>query len=77
MRQCGILDHKWTDATYRYLSAMDSIKCVLGRRQIDIDRNPSKYGAVRHTNEYYGLWAMNGFTGQQKFRYQYNLANSY
>jgi len=77
MHDCGIFSHKWTDASYRYLSVMDAIKCVVGRRQIDIENNPQKYPGVHHANQYYRLWAINGFTGQQKFRYQYNLGNSY
>jgi len=39
MRECDIYNYKWTNQYDRYLTVMDSVKCVLGCRQKDIDAN--------------------------------------
>lgn len=59
-------DHKWTNTDSQYLLAMDTAKCIIGRREKAISREPnSKWkGAC----DYYKLWSMSGYLGQQKFR---------
>jgi starvation-inducible outer membrane lipoprotein len=54
---------------------MDSLKSVIGCRQKDIEQYPSKYPGIQYANDYYKLWAFNGFTGIQKFRAYNNYAN--
>jgi len=77
MKECNIFSHKWTSPTDRYLTAMESLKCVIGRRQMDIDQHPEKYNGIKHANDYYKLWTFNGFTGIQKYRYYNNYVNNF
>lgn len=51
---------------YHYLWVMDSVKCVVGNKQIAL----MKEGKEEFANacDYYKLWSVNGFMGQQKIR---------
>jgi hypothetical protein len=46
------------------LLAADSVKCVLGTKKIELTNS----GKLTSPNEYYGLWAINGYTGSLKMR---------
>lgn len=45
---------------------MDTVKYVIGRRQTELQA--SKDGQYWDASDYYRLWSMNGYLGQQKFR---------
>jgi hypothetical protein len=49
-----------------YLFVMDSIKCVMGRKQISLMKEGN--GEFVSAGDYYKVWSMNGFLGQQKLR---------
>lgn len=52
---------------------MDAIKCVIGRRQVELSKgSPSEWGDA---SDYYRIWSMSGYLGQQKFRGNTNLEN--
>lgn len=59
--------------TDHYLFVMDSIKCVIGRRQIALLREGR--GEYVSASDYYKIWSMNGFLGQQKLRIFMNYEN--
>lgn len=42
----------------------DAIKCVLGNKKVELATD----GKVTTPSEYYGLWAINGFSGYLKMR---------
>ena len=42
----------------------DCIKCILGRKKVQLVNE----GKTMSPNEYYGLWAINGYTGYLKMR---------
>lgn len=69
MKDCNTFSHKWTTKHNSYLTCMDSLKAVIGCRQMDIQNYPEKYKGIVNANDYYKLWAINGFTGIQKFRH--------
>ena len=52
---------------------MDSIKCVIGRRQKHL--NDAKDAHYADASDYYKIWSMSGYLGQQKLRYNTNYAN--
>jgi hypothetical protein len=45
---------------------MDIIKCVIGRKQIALMKEGK--GEFVSASDYYKVWSMNGFLGQQKLR---------
>ena len=69
MKTYNVYNRKWTDSSNVYLAAMDSIKMVMGKRQKLLDAQISKdvnYRGPRSCAEYYGVWSMSGYLGQQK-----------
>jgi hypothetical protein len=72
-----MVSHKWSNKNNRYLTAMDSLKAVLGCKQNDINNNKDKYANITNAADYYKIWGFNGFTGIQKFRSYNNYANAY
>jgi hypothetical protein len=80
MKTYNVYNRKWTDSSNVYLAAMDSIKMVMGRRQKLLDAQISKevnYRGPRSCAEYYGVWSMSGYLGQQKLRSFTNFDNTY
>jgi hypothetical protein len=57
----------------QYLFVMDSIKCVMGRKQISLMKEAK--GEFVSASDYYKVWSMNGFLGQQKLREYMNYEN--
>lgn len=51
-----------------YLMPMDTLKCVLGRRQKQISEDAASPWA--DASDYYKIWAINGFMGIQKYRHR-------
>jgi hypothetical protein len=78
MRRYGVYAHKWTSKENLYLAAMDSIKNVIARKQRDIleKRRDPLYKGPRTAAEFYGVWSMSGYRGQQKFRAHTNFDNT-
>ncbi len=64
--ECNITSHQWLGQTYHYLMVMDSVKCVLGRKQLALNREGKKEYAG--ASDYYKVWSFNGNMGQQKIR---------
>jgi hypothetical protein len=62
-----VFDDRWTNKKDTYLASMDSLKNTFGRKQQEIVAANSKVGP-QSAPEYYGIWSMSGFRGQQKFR---------
>ena len=54
---------------------MDAIKCVVGRKQKQLRDKPK--GKFKQASDYYKIWSINGYRGQQKFRGHYNFDNTY
>jgi hypothetical protein len=52
---------------------MDSIKCVIGRKQVALMKESK--GEYVSASNYYKIWSMNGFIGQQKLRIFMNYEN--
>ncbi len=56
-----------------YLIVMDSIKCVIARRQQAlVSEGKNEYASA---SDYYKIWSMNGNMGQQKLRTKTNYEN--
>ena len=49
-----------------YLLSMDTINCVIGRREVELRKKGSK--EYVSASDYYKIWSMSGFLGQQKLR---------
>lgn len=80
MKNYNVYNRKWTDSSNVYLAAMDSIKMVMGKRQKLLDAQILKdvnYRGPRSCAEYYGVWSMSGYLGQQKLRSFTNFDNTY
>ena len=45
---------------------MDTIKCVLGRREVELRKKGSK--EYVSASDYYKVWSWSDFLGQQKLR---------
>jgi hypothetical protein len=57
---------RWTSLSDTYLISMDIIKYVIGKKQKDLEASQDKY--FKDASDYYKIWSMNGYLGQQKFR---------
>lgn len=73
MIECRTNDMRWTNPYDRYLTAMDSLKAVIGCRQALVEKDP----AFKNAADYYKIWSFNGFTGLQKFRYYNDYTYAY
>jgi hypothetical protein len=51
---------------------MDSIKCVVGRKQMAIQAEGSN-AKFKDASDYYRIWSMSGYLGQQKLRSNTNF----
>jgi hypothetical protein len=49
---------------------MDTIKCVIGRREAKLLKEGKK--EFFSASDYYKIWSMNGYLGQQKLRHNTN-----
>uniref|UniRef100_A0A1J3K3S6 Uncharacterized protein n=1 Tax=Noccaea caerulescens TaxID=107243 RepID=A0A1J3K3S6_NOCCA len=69
----------WTNDNELYLTSMDSLKNVVGRRQnmLDAKAREKGYKGPLSAAEYYGIWSLSGYRGQQKIRIHTNFDNSY
>jgi hypothetical protein len=69
----------WTNPNELYLTSMDSLKNVVGRRQRELDEKAKgkDYNGPMSASEYYGIWSMSGYRGQQKIRAHTNFDNNY
>lgn len=67
MKEFNVFDVRWTSKKDTYLAAMESLKNTQGRKQKEIRESRNKTGA-KSAAEYYGVWSMSGYRGQQKFR---------
>jgi hypothetical protein len=47
---------------------MESLRITLGLKQKEIKLRPASPYGPQSAPEYYGVWSMSGFRGQQKFR---------
>lgn len=54
-----------------YLIVMDTVKCVVGRREAKLRRNGSK--EYVSASDYYKVWSISGYIGPQKFRSNTNF----
>ena len=52
--------------TNNYLLPMDVMKYVVGCKQVELEKE--NHRSHPDASAYYGIWSMNGYTGQQKFR---------
>ena len=78
MRWLGVFDYRWTSEKNVYLASMDSCKVMMAKRQRMVEarlRLPF-YEGPRSAPEWYGLWSMSGYRGQQKFRSHTNYDNT-
>ncbi len=58
--------NKWTSLSEIYLLSMDIVKYVIGKKQKDLEASKDKQ--FKDAADYYKIWTMNGYLGQQKFR---------
>jgi hypothetical protein len=79
MEKHKVAGNSWTNQNDLYLTSMDSLKNVIGRRQNELDEKAKEkdYDGPRSASEYYGLWSMSGYRGQQKIRIHSNFDNNY
>lgn len=56
---------------HHYLTVMDAVKCVAGKKQLALQRSGNKEYAS--ASDYYKVWSLNGNIGQQKIRYESNF----
>ncbi len=79
MEEYHVKDHSWTNDKDLYLTSMDSLKNVIGRKQNELNKKAQSkdYTGPRSAAEYYGIWSMSGYRGQQKIRMHTNFDNSY
>lgn len=52
--------------TDHYLWVMDSVKCVIGNKHLALMKEGK--GEYAGASDYYKVWSINGFRGQQKIR---------
>lgn len=73
LQDCGVDEFSWIEKKSQYLLVMDTAKCVLGRRQKMLDKDPNnKWINAAH---YYGLWTFNSYLANTKLRYNRNYQN--
>lgn len=79
MEKYGVRNDSWTNPNDLYLTSMDSLKNVIGRRQKELDQKAKEkgYNGPLSASEYYGIWSMSGYRGQQKIRAHTNFDNNY
>lgn len=79
MDKYGVRRDSWTNDNELYLTSMDSLKNVVGRKQKELEkvRDGKDYKGPRTAAEFYGIWSMSGYRGQQKIRINTNFDNSY
>lgn len=59
--------HKWSTKEDTYLLPMDTVKCVIGKKEKSLQKmGKSEY--LSPSSAYYKLWSMSGYNGVQKFR---------
>lgn len=81
MYAAGMKGHTWTYnskflGSFRYLTAMDAIKFIVGRREKILSQSNSLKENYKTASHYYKLWSMPGQSlGQQKFRGETNYEN--
>lgn len=70
LKETKVDKYRWTFSWSYYLFAMDILHCVIGRRELIIEKqkNPKWATAV----EYYNLWAFNSYLGPTKIRSNIN-----
>lgn len=62
--------YRWTTASSQYLVAMEVLKCVLARRQVEVERD--KNSKWVNSADFYKLWGVNAYLGPQKLRTNIN-----
>lgn len=62
--------YRWTYSSSQYLIAMEVLKCVLARRQGEVERD--KDSRWVNSADYYRLWGVNAYLGPQKLRTNIN-----
>ena len=79
MDEYHVKEHSWTNDNELYLTSMDSLKNVIGRKQNELNEKSraNGYDGPRSAAEYYGIWSLSGYRGQQKIRINTNFDNSY
>ena len=70
-RECQMHSDKWSTNNWHYLIPMDAVKCVVGRREVALGKQGSS--AFASASDYYKLWSMSGYLGQQKLRSNTNF----
>jgi len=68
---CLMSSHKWMSRTNHYLIVMDTVKCVVGRREAELRKKGSK--EYVSASDYYKVWSISGYLGQQKLRANTNF----
>ena len=63
-QDCLISSHKRTHSGSHYLIVMDTVKCVVGRREVELRKKGSK--EYVSASDYYKVWSISGYLGQQK-----------
>ena len=66
-----ILANQWGRRGFTYLMAMDTISCVIGRKEVELRRKDSK--EYVSASDYYKIWSVSGYLGQQKLRANTNF----
>jgi hypothetical protein len=67
-------NNKWSTSNWHYLIPMDTIKCVIGRREVSLAQLPKDAKKeFESASDYYRLWSMSGYLGQQKLRSNTNF----
>ena len=82
MKNIGMYENRWTSDSFshqaRYLTVMDAIKYVLGRREqiIQNEKDQNNKKLYDNSGQFYKLWSIPGqFIGQQKLRGETNYEN--
>lgn len=71
MKNYEVYNDRWTNKKDTYLAAMDSLKNTLGKKQTELKhkrQSDPSYKGPKSAHQYYGIWSMSGYRGQQKFR---------
>ena len=79
MKNVSMYENRWTSDNFwhqgRYLTIMDAIKYVLGRRE-KLIQNDKLIKLWENSGDYYKIWSIPGqFIGQQKLRGETNYEN--
>lgn len=80
MKDLKIYGDRWTTSDNVYLAVMDSVKNVIAKKNKDIMEkiaHDSNYNGPKSAAEFYGIWSISGYQGQQKFRAHTNFDNTY